>query len=605
MTTRRDLFTTLPALGVALAATPAAAACAPAPPPRPQRARDPIVNHLGYRPGAAKHAVIAPADALGPASIVRLGGGKPGEVALLPLRTVGGDFGEWKLADFSAVREPGVYRLSSPIQFFTGDPAAKDAWSRGIVSTYSHDFTIAEDVHDAALAAMVDYYRVQSCGASVHGYGTPCHIAPIARDNGGPARPIVGGWHSAFDHVRDLPEIGHGAFGLLALAEMRPDIAEREDVRREIRWGNDYFLQLQDRQGHVYFGVYPRDYFNLKDAWDTREYVLMTRPAPRYAQHFFIATQALIARLYARADSEYAQRCLAAGVRCHDRWAREPTDALTSYDLGTGAFAAAHLHRATGNIDQAAAARAFANRLTTNQTIAGDWRETAGRETDPHPDYDLLNARALYPAYAPIGLAAVLGTLPQDADAPRWREALARFQHRHVAAFETANGFGVTPQVPYTPASAPRFREREGRRYRYFIDTGATRLLCPGTRPIPWQAGHNGVVAGTGVALALIARVTGDAEAARLAQRQWDWIVGVNPLDSSTILGFGRSNPVTYPPIDFTPQVPRIAGAGLQGFVGADDDQPVTVGGYYGSGEYWLQQHSWILWLGALISAHG
>ncbi len=483
MATRRDLFTTLPALGVALAATPAAAACAPAPPPRPQRARDPIVNHLGYRPGAAKHAVIAPADALGPASIVRLGGGKPGEVAQLPLRTVGGDFGEWKLADFSAVREPGVYRLSSPI--------------------------------------------------------------------------------------------------------------------------HDYFLQLQDPRGHVWFGVYPRDYFNLKDAWDTREYVLMTRPAPRYAQHFFIATQALIARLFASSDPEYAQRCLAAGVRCHDRWAREPMGALTSYDLGTGAFAAAHLHRATGNIDQAAAARAYASRLTTDQTIAADWRETAGRETDPHPDYDLLNARALYPAYAPIGLAAVLETLPQDADAPRWGEALACFQHRHVAAFESANGFGIIPQVPYTPASAPRFREREGRRYRYFIDTGATRLLCPGTRPIPWQAGNNGIVAGTGVALAMIARVTGDAEAARLAQRHWDWIVGVNPLDSSTILGFGRNNPVTYPPVDFTPQVPRILGAGLQGFVGADDDQPVTVGGYYGSGEYWLPQHSWTLWLGALISAHG
>ena len=604
MTTRRDLFTTVPALGLALAApTPVTAApCVPASPPRPQRARDPIVNHLGYRPGAAKHAVIAPADALDTAAIVRLTGGKPGEVARVRLQTVGGDFGPWKLADFSNVREPGVYRVSAPIELFTGDAHGADAWARGIVTTYSPDFTIGEDVHDAALAAMIDYYRVQACGASARGYGRPCHTQAIGRDDGGPARPITGGWHSACDHARDLPEIGHGAMGLLALAEARPDLAEREDVAREVRWGNDYFLTIQATDGEMPFGVYPRHYFELKDAWDTREYVLMTRPAPRYAQNMFIATQALIARAQARADPAYARRCLAAGGRCHDRWVNDPP--RTIFDLGTAAFAAACLHRATGHPDHAAAARAHAARLISEQTPAGDWREVAARDPVDDPDYDLLNARGLYLAYAPVGLATVLEALPRDPDAPRWRAALARWQG-FVTDFERANGFGVTPQLPYAPASAPRVRTREGRRFRYFLDTGATRLLCPGTRPIPWHTGHNGVVAGNGVALAMIARATGDREAARLAQRCWDWMLGVNPLDSTTILGFGRNNPTRYPPIDFTPPPPFIAGAGLQGFVGADDDQPVIIGGYYGTGEYWLPQHSWMLWLGALVSAHG
>ena len=608
MTTRRDFLLSGPALGVAIT-SPAIAAAPPAAPTVPTRAspslraRNPVVNELGYRPNSAKHLMVPASDGRDQARLWRTDDGRAHEVASFPLKKVGGDFGSFLIADFSKITTPGRYRIALQFKLFTADPAAQNDWERGIVDMWSRDVVINDKVYDPALRAMVNYYRVQSCGASAHGYNHPCHTGPIARDDGGPTRPITGGWHSAHDHVRDLPEILHGIFGLLTLAEARPDLADEEDLAREIRWGNDYFLSIQLPDGTMPFGVYTRDYFGLKDAWDTSEYVLKTRPAPRYCQHLFTAAQAMCSRFFGTRDPDYARRCLAAGTRCAATWASAATNpkAWTAYDLGTAAFGAAELSRAATKGRYVSLASTLADTLVQQQTARGDWREVAGQETDPAPGYDLLNARALYPSYAPYGLAAVLRALPNDKGASRWRAALNRWVGM-IDAFDAANGFAIAPQSPYLAQTAPRSREWNGTRFRYFLDSASTRLLVPGSRSIPWQAGHNGIVGGNGVTLALIAQIMSDRHAGGLAQRHWDWLLGLNPVEVTHIYGFGHNNPPPYPPADFVPPVPDIIGAGMQGFVGGDDDLPTAVGGYYGSSEFWMPQHSWMLALGAMVS---
>ena len=419
---------------------------------------------------------------------------------------------------------------------------------------------------------------------------------------------MPGGWHSAHDHVRDLPEILHGMFGLLALAEARPDLEPELDLFAELKWGNDYFLSLQDPRGFAYFGVYAKEYFGSYDWWDSASYVLRTEPGPRYTQYMFIAAQAALARIYRQRQPGYASLCLTAAERCFAYWASRPGGDWSAepnrYELGAGAYATALLFRATGADRYRSAAREFAAGLLRLQTARGYWPERRDQDPDPDPDYNLLNARALYPAFAPIGLCEVLRALPADPEAPRWREALARFLQGFGSSYAQANAFGILPHFVYRDPDKPRTRHARGESYRYFIDPH-TVLRCPGTKPIPWQTGNHGIVAGYGAALLAIGNLLQLPEAHLLAQRQLDWILGVNPFDACHVLGFGRNNPVTYPSLDFMPPVPDIVGAGLQGFVGDDSDTPAEVGGYYSNGEFWMPQHAWTVWLLAELSSKG
>jgi hypothetical protein len=127
--------------------------------------RKPLVNHLGYRPHGAKHLVLEELPEAREARVVRMR--KKGFDASLtvPLRKAGDDFGSWLVGDFSALIEPGTYRVSVPFQFSAGDRGAADAWPNGVIEAWSYDFVIGEKVWDAALRKMVDYYQVQRCGA--------------------------------------------------------------------------------------------------------------------------------------------------------------------------------------------------------------------------------------------------------------------------------------------------------------------------------------------------------------------------------------------------------------------------------------------------------
>lgn len=621
MPTRRDLILSAVPIAAA-AATTAAKGVTPeraTPPGASQRFHPgffkPLVSHLGYRTSGAKNVVIKAAPGVRQARIVRME--KVGQDATLvvPLHAVGNDFGDWRLGDFSALTEPGTYRAAVAFQLFSGSPLKTDpgsqniydAWERGSVETWSQDFVIADKPWDDALRKMVGYYQIQSCGASRHGYNTPCHMGPIAATDGRAAKPITGGWHAADDHVRDVPEILHGMFGLLQLAETRPDLAADLNVFDELRWGSDYFMSLQDPRGYIYFGVYPKDYFAEFNWWDTSSYVLRTEPGPRYCQYMFIAFQAHLARLYRTSEPEYAAKSLAAARRCFAYWEGKPGGDWDSskyvYELGTACYAAAQLYRCTGSAAYRDRARILAEQLMTLQNPDGFWPERAGADPDPRTDYNLLIARGVYQGFAPLGLCAVAEAMATDAAAPRWRAALARFTDGFAAFFSAANAFGILPYYVFRDTATPEVRTRGGKSYRYFLNPSHTVITVPGSKTIPWQTGNHGTIAGFGLALSAIGRLLGQNAAHHLAQRQLDWVLGLNPFDSCQVLGIGRNNPVRYPPLDFMPPPPEIVGAGLQGACGDDYDEPQIVGGYYGSGEYWMPQHSWILGLMATLSA--
>ena len=92
-------------------------------------------------------------------------------------------------------------------------------------------------------------------------------------------------------------------------------------------------------------------------------------------------------------------------------------------------------------------------------------------------------------------------------------------------------------------------------------------------------------------------------ELRKLAQRQLDWILGVNPFDASLVLGVGRNQPPTYPALDMVPEVPDVDGAVFEGPIGDMDDHPVIIPAFYANAEFWMPHQAWVLWLMAELSA--
>jgi hypothetical protein len=554
-----------------------------------------LVNHVGFTPAAAKYVVMPDLPGARVFHLTKMRRQEMTPVFTDALVPAGGDLGRYRVGDFSAVREPGVYRLSAELDL----PMTDD----GVAPVWSHDLTIGNHALDEVLRSMARYFDLQSCGASAAGYHTPCHTGPIRRTDGGPARPLQGGWHSAADHPRDLAEILHGAFGLLALAQARPDLEDELALFNKVRWGNDYFLALQDPAGYVYFGVYPLDYWGAFDWWESNAYVLRTEPAALYCQYNFAAIQALIATYYQERDPAYAARCRDAAARCLAFWrSRQETQLAESFEVGAGALASALMARATGESQYEDDARAQANLLCDRLASAGSWTAWAEAHVPSTPAFEAVYGHVLYAAEAPLGLGAVARFLPKDRDRARWLEALERYGVDYCAHFATANAFGIMPYSLYNDP-AGRHRRRWGALgYRCTIDPG-TRLACPGSeRTIQWQAGNIATVAGYGVALALIGDTLGRPSLAAAAQRQLDWVLGANPFDASFVLGVGHNHPTTYPALDFEPTIPDLPGATMEGAVGDEADRLLLLPGYYGNVEFWMPHHAWTLWLAALMA---
>ena len=545
-----------------------------------------LVNHVGFRPEAGKFLVASGIKGAGRFEIVNTRQGRGfTPVSTGPLRQSGADLGIYHIGDFSDFKQPGAYRIQA--RWKGNNTATADA------GVWSHTFSISPDVWDDPIRKLINYYQRSSCGPSKHGFNTPCHIGPIKRDDGGEAKPILGGWHSAHDFQRDADETLQAALGLVFLAMARPDVDQNENLLDEIRWGNDYWHSIQSSEGFIPVGVEAIDYFNYMklDWWDSASYKLNTAPAATFLQYNFVSIQALIAQHYREANPQYASRCREAGLRCLAYLRAHPDQAPSKtpcLDLGTGIYANVHMFRATGDEVYRTQGREMANRLVGLQAADGYWVDKSTHAGNA----------CLYTPLIVVGLCAAARHLRDDPDRGRWLTALEKFASSFVKYFSQANAFGILPCRIYPDTAPQPARKWKEQQYRYFIETNV-----PMEGGSYWQTGNNATVAGYGVAMVYLAEILGQPRLRQLAQRQLDWVLGVNPFDASMMLGVGRSQPPTYTSKEILPPIPDIVGTVLQGPIGDDQDRPIVIPGYYPTCEYWQPQHSWTTWLMAELSA--
>jgi len=504
-----------------------------------------------------------------------------------------GDFGRYYVGDFSQFTETGNYALD----------ICRDAMpSNDFLSSYP--FTISEDYRDVVHKG-IDCFAVQRCGPSTTGYHAPCHLDDGVRADNGQFIDLVGGWHDACDLLKWSNATLSGLIGLLGVAEKSQDAQLKARIFEEVKWGNLYFLKLQDPEGYYYsYGIggdAPEEgnhwTDNVRGTADDRKAV--TRPGDPGLQHMFVAAQAQLAMVYAGWDAPYAQGARGAAIRCFE-WVRK-RESRTYFDLGTGASAGVRLYQLTGEKAYLDYAVALADRFAGLQetgagALKGYWYANEKRVASPqHVGIETL---------ALIGFCESVSALRSKMNVDRWLKALALYCDDYLLTMAALNAFGIVPcQVKLDAQQGGR--SYRGTTYRYFMSTknpwqeGSSTSVDPGES---MYQGNNSNLAGTGIVLCYAARLLGAEKYRRLAQRMLDWILGANPFDVCMMNGIGYKNPPLYIAPEFLPRLPTIPGSVMNGIVGDEEDRPDLQPGTWHSCEIWTPHLAQTIWLANELS---
>jgi hypothetical protein len=495
-----------------------------------------------------------------------------------------GDFGHYYVGDFSEFTVPGEYSV-----FLVQDPPSRRYGS--------YVFTIADNIYTKAVEMGLAYMAVQRCGPSTTGYNAPCHLDDGVRADNGEFVDLVGGWHDANDlfksygHLRPVIE-------LLQIAATTTDKRLKARIFEEVRWGNLYFLKLQDKDGFVRnFGIAESRWTdNIRGTGDERKITAaygVTAYTPLSLQYWFITAQADLYRVFKDDDADYAQKCLQAAQKCFARVRKEHMRD-NCVDLSNGAAAGAALFEATENsecldyaVKMADGLLALQQQPENEQTLAGFFYEDARRLCG------VENAGRMQENLIPF--CRFIESLRGRIDTARWEQALRLYCDRYLARVAARNAFGITPcQAKVEERVRGVSRDFQGCSYRYFrpwhlADDG----FSAGVRN-----GNTGILAGNGLVFCSAARILGVPEYRALAQRQLDWILGANPFGVSFMRGVGHVDPPEYW-VDqtFRPRTPTIPGSVVLGVASDAEDRPDLLAGTWQSCEITIGFSVDTIWL--------
>ncbi|MGB7161540.1 MAG: glycoside hydrolase family 9 protein [Tepidisphaeraceae bacterium] len=536
-----------------------------------------LVNHVGFTAGGAKWCLLA-GTAERSFDVIELTSRRVVHRGRLEFRK--GDHGDYLVGDFSALREPGKYEVR-----------AGEARSGG--------FLIAGDVYLPVLRDSIAYFAVQRCGDSKSGYHAPCHLDDGRRKDNGKHQDVVGGWHDACDVRRWVDATLYGMTGLSRVLDvLGPTRVNARRIVDEMRWGNQYFLKMQDPAGLVmrHCGADEGNHFTDNVIGTADDRPIDTEPGELTAQFNFIAVQASVARQVREIDPAYAKTCENAAHSAMS-WclSKRPRKASS---LAAAVIACVQLHRAGSGDERPRdlGRRYMAQLLALQVRPVGDghpgergfFRADA---TGPDPSREIMDGNLPL-----IALCDAIDALGDHPNADAWRAAL-RLHVDHLLALENLSAFGTIPFGLYLGNDPGGGRQLGKHWYRWFMKRNNE------YRPGDWWVGINAHLASHGVGLAKASRTLQRPDLLRSAQRQLDWILGVNPFDASTVTGAGRNHPRLFVTGQFKPPTPPIPGGVMNGIGGTDADQPCLDSGSYNTSEYWTPMVAYTMWLLAELTA--
>ncbi|HWS89573.1 MAG TPA: glycoside hydrolase family 9 protein [Pyrinomonadaceae bacterium] len=266
------------------------------------------------------------------------------------------------VADFTALRAPGLYRLEA---------------SAGRAAT----FRVSADVYETTFKTAVRAMHLWRCGSAVsleHDGVTYAHAACHLEDArldfvGSPGARLdtTGGWHDAGDYNKYVVNAGVTVGLLLRAWEefgarvRRVDLGLPESQTKlpaylsEVKWELDWLLKMQAEDGSVYHKVSTRDFGPAVKPEDEKTERFVT-PWSSAATADFVAVTAAAARAYRPFDAAYSRRLLDAArksyrfLRAHPESRRADLKGFTTGgyqtdDADDRLWAAAELWQTTGD----------------------------------------------------------------------------------------------------------------------------------------------------------------------------------------------------------------------------------------------------------------
>jgi len=187
-----------------------------------------------------------------------------------------------------------------------------------------------------------------------------------------------------------------------------------------------------------------------------------------------------------------------------------------------------------------------------------------------------------------ISLCNLAELFPTHPDVETWKDMIKRYSVDYLEFFSQKNSFGIVPYGLYSKENPGGNRKEGIYWYRYFMHPD-----------LSWWVGINANLASAGIGLLKAAKILHMPELLSVAQRQLDWITGLNPFNSSTVIGVGYNHPVRMiNGNEFRPPTPVLPGAVMNGLGGDKDDMPyLNEKNNYNQSEYWTPMVAYTLWL--------
>jgi hypothetical protein len=510
-----------------------------------------LLNHVGYRPGSAKRAIVqdvAPVEPRGFAVVDAASHAVALQGRLVPLEPVPGWKGRhFAAADFDALVAPGRYFL-----------VLDGTWP----PVHSQDFEIGETLFGSQmLSDVVHYFKSQRCTGL---FDDADRRAPLL-DTREP-RDVHGGWYDASgDCSKYLSHLSYANFMnpqqtplvAWALMEGRARIPPQskwldERIVDEALHGADFLVRMQAPEGFFYTTVF--------DRWskDERQREICSYATQKghksadyqagFRQGGGMAIAALarasgLPRDGAFAREDYLERAIL-GFEVLERRNAEFLDDHREnlIDHTCALLAATELHARTGDERWALAAIRRVDAMRALQRADGGyWMDEARTRSFFHA------SDAGLPHVALMRFLEVLRTLDPEAPTTVVRSMVSRglMHELRVTREQSPNPFGYPRQFVAMPG-------REGG-VRFFVPHDNESGY--------WWQGENARLGSLAAAARMAARLDvarddvppdevarGFAEPLNAyADRILDWILGANPFDACMLQGWGH-HPPRYEP---------------------------------------------------------
>ncbi len=529
------------------------------------------LNHLGFVPEAAKFCLLG---GTWETNFSVRDQTTEQVVFTSHLKRVPSDFGVYTQGEFSDITRPGVYVIE----------AGRER---------SYPFHISRNVYDETIGQMVSYFALQRCGASNISWHGPCHLDDGLRTDTHCCQDVEGGWHDACDLRKWVSATLFGMLGLSRLRDILTPSWDHSLIEDELRWGNRYFLKMQEPDGYL-MNHCAGDYYvhadnnrwtdNVRDGKDDR--TIDTKPCDIISQWLFVLIESTVARLVRSTDQAYAEQCEEAARHCLG-WLLTEKRTQTAGELGAALSGLVEMYRVTGETWMLKQSLDYAENLLALQVMRQeDSRSPVWGFFWNQDDNRFEPFRSLWQGcWSLMGLCELLEACPDDEKARDWSLAIQLYCERYLEPMTARNAFGIVPYGLYR-------RQQGGHRrvgrfwYRWFYEENPD-----------WYVGINANLASTGVGLVKAARLLANPRWLALAQRQLDWILGANPFNASTVMGAGYNNPQHMFGEEFYPPTPFLPGAVMNGISGNADDEPQLRPGSYQECEYWTPMVCYTMWL--------